>query len=150
MAIKKRVTEKNSISSSVTNKMLQNHRKPKTKSKSVVDAKAPNKIPLLKVSKAYTKSTLLSALADRTALSKKDVAKILEQLNVIIGGHLKKGGAGKFVLPGMVKISVKDVAAKKARKGLHPLTREQINFKAKPASRRVKATALKLLKTMVI
>ena len=54
------------------------------------------------------------------------------------------------MLPGVIKVSVKNVAAKKARKGLHPLTREQVTFKAKPAARRVKATALKLLKTMVI
>jgi len=150
MAIKKRVNEKNSASSSVANKMLKNRLKPKTKSKSVVDAKASNKLPPLKISKVYTKNVLLSALADRTILSKKDVAKVLEQLNVIIGQHLKKDGPGKFMLFALVKISVKDVAAKKARKGLHPLTREQITFKAKPSSRRVKATALKLLKTMVI
>ena len=61
-----------------------------------------------------------------------------------------KGGPGKFMIPGIVKISVKDVEAKKARTGLHPLTKEQIIFKAKPAARRVKATALKFLKTMVI
>lgn len=150
MTIKKRATEKNNSSSSVAKKMLKKLSEPKTKSKSVVDAKASNKLPPLKISKAYTKNILLSALADRTNLNKKDVAKVLEQLNIIIGQHLKKGGPGKFMLFALVKISVKDVAAKKARKGLHPLTREQITFKAKPSSRRVKATALKLLKTMVI
>ena len=150
MAIKKRATEKNTASSSVANKMLKKLSEPKTKSKRVVDAKASNKLPPLKISKAYTKNILLSALADRTNLNKKDVAKVLEQLNVIIGQHLKKGGPGKFMLFALVKISVKDVAAKKARKGLHPLTKEQIIFKAKPAARSVKATALKLLKTMVI
>jgi len=150
MSIKKRVNEKNSASSFVANKMLKKFSEPKTKSKSVVDAKASNKLPPLKISTAYTKNALLSALADMTNLNKKDVAKVLEQLNVIIGQHLKKDGPGKFMLFALVKISVKDVAAKKARKGLHPLTKEQIIFKAKPAARSVKATALKLLKTMVI
>ncbi len=152
MAIKKRANEKNTASSSVANKMLKKRLEPKTKSKSVVNTKASiyKQAPLKISKKAYTKNALLSALADRTTLSKKDVAKILEQLNVIIGGHLKKGGPGKFMLFALVKISVKDVAAKKARKGLHPLTKEQIIFKAKPAARSVKATALKLLKTMVI
>ena len=150
MTIKKRATEKNNPSSSVAKKMLKKLSEPKTKSKRVVDAKASNKLPPLKISKAYTKNILLSALADRTNLNKKDVAKVLEQLNIIIGQHLKKGGPGKFMLFALVKISVKDVAAKKAKAGIHPLTREQITFKAKPAARRVKATALKLLKTMVI
>ena len=71
-------------------------------------------------------------------------------LNVIIALHLKKSGPGKFMLPGVIKVSVKNVAAKKARKGLHPLTRKQITFKTKPTSRGVKATVLKLIKTMVI
>ena len=54
------------------------------------------------------------------------------------------------MLPGVIKVSVKNVAAKKARKGLHPLTRKQSTFKTKPTSRGVKATVLKLIKTMVI
>ena len=102
MTIKKRATEKNNSSSSVAKKMLKKLSEPKTKSKSVVDAKASNKLPPLKISKAYTKNILLSALADRTNLNKKDVAKVLEQLNVIIGGHLKKDGPGKFMLFALV------------------------------------------------
>jgi len=70
--------------------------------KSVVDAKAANKQRPFKISQAYTKRTLLSELADRINLNKKDVAKVLEQLNVIIGGHLKKDGPGKFMLFALV------------------------------------------------
>ena len=40
-------------------------------------------------------------------------------------------------------------SAKKARKGVNPFTGEEMMFKAKPASKAVKALALKGLKDMV-
>lgn len=104
----------------------------------------------IKIVKPYTKSQLLSILAESTNLKKADMANVLEQLNIIIEAHLKKSGPGKFVLPGMLKMGVKEVAAKKARKGINPLTGQMTTFKAKPASRKVKITSLKALKEMVL
>jgi len=109
---------------------------------------AAAKSPLSKVSKPYTKSTLLSTLAARTSLARKEVNNVLSQLSSIVAAHLKKGGPGKFMLPGLLKLVVKQVPAKKARKGINPFTGEQTTFKAKPASRKVKVTALKNLKEM--
>jgi nucleoid DNA-binding protein len=110
-------------------------------------SKKPKKIT--KISKAYTKLDLLNALTARTELSKKLVSSVLEELEVIIAGHLKKGAAETFVLSGILRMSVKKVPAKKARIGINPLTREKIIFKAKPASRKVKVVPLKKLKDMV-
>lgn len=118
------------------------------KAKTAKTAKAVVAGPLSKVSKVYTKSLLLSTLSDRTGVSKKDVSAVLAELTVIVEGHLKKGGPGKFTLPGMLKMVVKNAPAKKARKGINPFTGEPTIFKAKPASRKVKVTALKALKEM--
>ena len=92
----------------------------------------------------------MGTLSERTGLSKKEVSEVLTQLTLVVEGHLKKGGPGKFTMPGMLKMSVKSVPAKKARKGINPFTGEPTTFKAKPASRKVKVTALKALKEMVV
>jgi nucleoid DNA-binding protein len=53
------------------------------------------------------------------------------------------------VIPGLVKLRVVDKPAQPEREGINPATREKIVIKAKPASRKVRLTALKTLKTMV-
>jgi nucleoid DNA-binding protein len=112
-------------------------------------AKAVSAGPLGRVSKIYTKSTLLSTLSDRTGVPKREVGLVLSELTTVVEGHLKKGGPGKFTLPGMLKMVVKNSPARKARKGINPFTGEPTTFKAKPASKKVKVTALKALKEMV-
>lgn len=109
---------------------------------------ATAKSSLSKISKAYTKSVLLSTLADRTSLARKEVNNVLSELSAIVAAHLKKGGPGTFMLPGLLKLAAKQVPAKKARAGINPFTGEKTTFKAKPASRKVKITALKSLKEM--
>ena len=56
---------------------------------------------------------------------------------------------GLFAIPGLVKLKVARKPATKARKGVNPFTGEEMMFKAKPASKKVKAMALKNLKNMV-
>jgi len=91
-----------------------------------------------------TKSELFSTIADNCELSK----NVFDALGDIIGEHIKKRGPGKFTIPGMMKIDVRVRPATKARKGINPFTGEETIFKAKPASRRVKITALKKLKDL--
>ncbi len=121
----------------------------KTAAKKATKAKAVSAGPLPRVSKVYTKSALLATLSDRTGVSKREVGAVLTELVTVVEGHLKKGGPGKFTLPGMLKMTVKNSPARKARKGINPFTGEPTTFKAKPASRKVKVTALKALKEMV-
>jgi nucleoid DNA-binding protein len=140
----KRTTAKKSTVKKATKKKA-------TKTKTAKTAKAMKAVvagPLGKVSSVYTKSTLLSTLSDRTGLAKKDVSAVLTELTTVVEGHLKRGGPGKFTLPGMLKMTVKNAPARKARKGVNPFTGEPTIFKAKPASRKVKVTALKALKEM--
>lgn len=120
------------------------------KKKKVSSSSAIAAGPLSRVSRVYTKSTLLNTLSERTGLARKDVNAVLTELTVVVEGHIKRGGPGKFTLPGMLKMTVKNVPAKKARKGINPFTGEPTTFKAKPASRKVRVIALKALKEMAV
>lgn len=106
------------------------------------------KVPSVK--DPLTKGGMLKALMDMTTLPKKDITAVLEGLNTLIELHVKSRGPGKFVLPGLLKISVVKKPATPARKGRNPFTGEEVMFKAKPARRAVKIRALRKLKEMAI
>lgn len=99
--------------------------------------------------KAMTKTEILTALAEGTDLSKKDVASVLDELATLIGKSLGKRGPGVFNLPGLLKVKVIRKPATKAHKGINPFTKEETVFKAKPARNVVKIQPLKALKDMV-
>lgn len=99
--------------------------------------------------KAPTKSEIYSQIVEDTGLTRKDVAAVFESLN----GQIKKNLGGRnapgiFTVPGLLKMRVVKKPATKARKGVNPFTGEEMMFKAKPASRVVKVSALKGLKDM--
>ena len=95
-----------------------------------------------------TKSQLAGALAERHEVAKKTVVGMLDTLfEEIVPAELKKHK--KINLSGMVKFTEKVRPARKARKGINPFTGEEMVFKAKPASKTVKAVALKKLKDLV-
>jgi len=96
----------------------------------------------------YTKTQLLSEIADSTGLSKKQVSSVFEELTDVIERHIKKRACGEFVLPGLMKITTVKKKATKARKGINPFTGEETMFKAKPASTKVKVRPLKKMKDM--
>lgn len=52
-------------------------------------------------------------------------------------------------MPGLLKMKVVKKPATKARQGTNPFTGEQMMFKAKPASKKVRVMPLKSLKAMV-
>ena len=93
-----------------------------------------------------TKTQLLTALAEDTGLSKKDVASVLDGLSDVVSRHLKKRAAGQFTLHGLLKIKTVKKPATKARKGINHFTVEETMFKAKPARTMVKVQPLKALK----
>ncbi len=97
-----------------------------------------------------SKSGMIKAITDVTNVSKKDVVAVLECFHQVIEKHVKSGGPGKFVMPGMLKISVVKKPARPARKGVNPFTGEEIMIKARPAYKAVKIKALKKLKEMVV
>jgi nucleoid DNA-binding protein len=102
------------------------------------------------IAERQNKTQMLQQIADATELSKKQVQAVLDELTNIIEGHIKKKGIGEFVLPGLLKITTVKKPATKARKGINPFTKEEVTFKAKPASTSVKVRPLKKLKEMAV
>ncbi len=124
----------------------------KTAAKKAPAKKAPaapvKKLPALR--DKMTKSAMLTEISDKTGLTRKQVDSVLEELEDLIERHIKKRAVGEFTLPGLLKIrSVKRPATKK-RMGRNPATGEEIEIPAKPASTRVRISALKRLKEMAI
>lgn len=98
--------------------------------------------------KAATKSEILPSIATSTELSRKQVASVFDALSDLIGKNVGKKGPGIFAVPGLMKITVVNKPATKARKGINPFTKEEVMFKAKPARRVIKVRPLKALKDM--
>lgn len=105
--------------------------------------KAPGK------GKTRTKSQVMGDIADKTGLTKKEVASVFEAMSDLIRKDIGRRGPGVFTVPGLMKIRVVRKPATKARKGINPFTGEEMIFKAKPARNVVKVSALKGLKDMV-
>ena len=100
--------------------------------------------------KPPTKSEIYAKIVEETGLTRKDVAAVFDSLNGQIRKNLGgRGAPGIFTVPGLLKLRVVKKPAKKARKGINPFTGEEMMFKAKPASKVVKVSALKGLKDMV-
>ncbi len=115
--------------------------------KAVMKAVA-RKITMPVVKDPLTKGAIVKALMDMTALSKKEIAAVLDGIGTLIELHVKSRGPGKFVMPGLMKISVVKKPATPARRGRNPFTGEDVMFKAKPARRVIKVRALRKLKEM--
>lgn len=98
----------------------------------------------------YSKTQILDQIAASTELSRKQVAAVLESLSDVIEAHVNKRAVGEFVLPGLLKITTVRKPAVKARKGINPFTKEEVMFKAKPATTAVKVRPLKKLKDMAL
>ncbi|MEI7909431.1 MAG: HU family DNA-binding protein [Verrucomicrobiota bacterium] len=97
-----------------------------------------------------SKTQILDQIAESTGLARKQVSAVLDSLTDVIEAHVKKNAVGEFVLPGLLKISTVRKPATKARKGINPFTKEEVTFKAKPASTAVKVRPLKKLKDMAV
>ena len=99
--------------------------------------------------KSMSKSGLIQAIAEAVGdeLTRKQVRSVLESLITVGHRELKKSGV--FTLPGFAKFRVVKKPATKAREGVNPFTGEKMTFKAKAASKKVRAVALKSLKGFV-
>lgn len=122
---------------------------PKAAAKKAPAAKAAPAV-VKAIAERQNKTQMLQQISDATELSKKQVQAVLDELTNIIEGHIKKKGVGEFVLPGLLKITTVKKPATKARKGINPFTKEEVTFKAKPASISVKVRPLKKLKEFAV
>lgn len=99
--------------------------------------------------KRMSKAQIIAELAEKTELSKKDIQNVLSTMLDLIDRELGDHGPGEFVIPDILKLKVKHIAARKERSGIDPFTKEERVFPAKPASNKVRATPLKKLKDLV-
>ncbi len=104
---------------------------------------------MAKSAKAATKSEILANIAEATELTRKQVASVFDALAAEIKSAVGKKGPGIFTVPGLMKVTVVHKPAVQKRKGINPFTKEPITIPAKPASKKVRATALKALKDLV-
>merc|ERR1712232_156873 len=96
---------------------------------------------------AMTASGAYSFVAETTGLKSKDVRAVMEGIVEVAAQELKKNGS--FKLAGALNLKLKKKPARAARKGVNPFTKEPCVFKAKPASKTVRALPMKKLKEMI-
>ncbi len=99
--------------------------------------------------KALTKTQIVANIAEATGLTKKEVGDVFDALSDQIASSLKKGGPGMFTIPGLCKVTLKDVPAKPKRKGRNPADGSEIWLNPKPASKKLTIRPLKGLKEMI-
>src|SRR4051812_14082887 len=92
--------------------------------------------------KAATKTEMVSMLAEKTGLAKKEVTSVLDELGSMIQTQIGKKGPGVFVLPGLLKIKRHLKPKQAARMGRNPATGAEMKIAAKPARTVVKVLAL--------
>jgi len=140
--VKKSVSKKSAVKKSAVKKKLSVKKADKTT--------AARKPKTTAIQNKMTKSQILTEISENTDISKKDVASVLSELDLLIERHIKKRACGEFLLPGLLKIVTVKKPAVKARKGTNPFTGEEMMFKAKKATTVVKVRALKKLKEMAL
>ncbi len=108
----------------------------------------PEAAPVRPVKEALTKSALINLLAEQNEIPRKTAAAIYATLEGVFLGSVHPRGVGEFTLPGLLKVSLRKVPARKAGTLVrNPATGEMVKAAAKPASIRVKIRALSKLKT---
>ncbi|MEX0619537.1 MAG: HU family DNA-binding protein [Pseudohongiellaceae bacterium] len=103
------------------------------------------------IQQKFTKTAILTEIAQNTDLTKKQVSSVLDELAVLIERHIKKRSVGEFTLPGLLKIKSVVRPARPARKNVPNPFRpgETMDIPRKAASTRVKVLPLKKLKEFV-
>lgn len=99
--------------------------------------------------KARSKGATIADIVKTTGLTRKQVVSVLDSVVGIMKKDLGKKGPGVFKFMGLLKLTTVIKPATKSRMGKNPFTGEEIMIKAKPASRKVRARALKTLNAMV-
>jgi nucleoid DNA-binding protein len=131
----------------VTKKSAKKTAKKAAKKKVAVAKAAPR---LKALADKQTKTQILTAIAEDTGLSRKDVAAVFTSMSELISRHVQKRGSGEFSVPDCgIKVRRVMKPRTKARMGRNPATGEAIKIPAKPAKTVVKVTALKALKDKI-
>jgi hypothetical protein len=112
-----------------------------------IKAQAPKTAAVVKpIKTAFNKSSLIAHLSEAAAVELKAVKAVFASLEATMLASVHKKGLGSFTLPGLLKVNVLNVPAKKKRTGIDPFTKVERVFAAKPATVKIKTRALKKLK----
>jgi nucleoid DNA-binding protein len=99
------------------------------------------------VKETLTKSALISLIAEQNEISRKTATGVFNTIEAVMLGSVHPKGAGEFTLPGILKVVLRKVPARKEGTLIrNPSTGEMMKASAKPASVRVKIRALSKLK----
>ncbi len=100
------------------------------------------------VKQAMTKSALINLIAEENELPRKTAVGVYATIENAFLGSVHPRGLGEFTLPGLLKVNLRKVPARKAGTLVrNPATGEMVKAAAKPASVRVKIRALSKLKS---
>ena len=118
-----------------------------TPAKKAAKSAAPKTVAVQKpIKTAFNKSSLVAHLVEAAGVDAKSVKAVIAALEAAMLASVNKKGLGSFTLPGLLKVNVINVPAKKKRTGIDPFTKQERVFAAKPASVKIKTRALKKLK----
>ena len=153
MAVKKKAAKKTAKKKVVAKKKVAPKKKVAAKKKTAGRKKVAAKKavaapkPLKAIPTKQTKNQILTAIAEDTQLTRKQVSAVFDSMGSLITHHVQRRGSGEFTIPDTgVKIRRVRKPARKARMGRNPATGESIKIAAKPASTVIKVTPLKALK----
>jgi nucleoid DNA-binding protein len=104
--------------------------------------------PVRPVKETFTKAALINLIAEQNDIPRKTAVGVFATLESVLLGSVHPRGVGEFTLPGLLKITLRKVPARRAGTLVrNPATGEMIKGAAKPATMRVKIRALSKLKT---
>lgn len=122
-----------------------------TKAASKAKASNPATQAIRPVKDILTKSALINLVAEQNDISRDTAKGVFATLESALLGSVHPRGAGEFTFPGLLKVTLRKVPARKAGTLIrNPATGEMIAGAAKPASVRVKIRALSKLKTAAL
>lgn len=99
------------------------------------------------IKQTLTKSALLTLIAEQNGITRKQAGDVLATIENVMFGSVHPNGSGQFILPGVLKVTLRKVPARKAGTLIrNPATGEMMKAAAKPATVRVKVRALSKLK----
>jgi|SRR5208283_1421947 len=103
------------------------------------------------VKETYTKAALVNLIAEQNDIPRKTAVGVYNTLESVFLGSVHPRGVGEFTLPGLLKVTLRKVPARKAGTLVrNPATGEMIKAAAKPAGVRVKIRPLSKLKTAAV
>lgn len=122
-----------------------------TKSPTKKAAGKPQTQAVVPVKGALTKSALIELVAAANEIPRGTAKGVLASLENALLGSVHPRGAGEFTWPGLLKVTLRKVPARKAGTLVrNPATGEMTPGAAKPASVRVKIRALSKLKAAAL